>query len=206
MARRACHMAATLTGLPPEATQSLTRSTRRASGCAAAWARSQSRSTRRGLLPPTGRGSTSPVSRLRRRTRSTVALPTPNISAVSSYVLVRPVVYASTRLRFKSTDMGAIASFDHRTIAGTRSAALVRESVASLRDAARGVAAVAGTRSVGPPAMVAVCRLWLRRPYATGVEAGADRTPSRSSLAVSSVEALAHTPHTLADRHNVKAV
>lgn len=63
----------------PEATrrplsfsQSSIRSTRRASGLFSACMRSHSRSTRLQLFPPTGKGSTLPVSLSRRRRRLTV--------------------------------------------------------------------------------------------------------------------------------------
>jgi len=65
------------------------RSTARTSGFASRWARSQSRSTRRGLLPPLGFDWTSPVSRKRRNHRLTVASPTANSSAVAAYVPLR---------------------------------------------------------------------------------------------------------------------
>src|SRR5262249_54402519 len=103
-ARTASHIAATLTRRPPEATHASTRSTSRASGCAARCSRNHPKFTRRGLLLACGSGCTSPVSRCRRSKRLTVASPMPNSSAVSAYVPLRFERYASTTRRRRSIE------------------------------------------------------------------------------------------------------
>ena len=84
IASRAFHIAPILTRRPLCASQASMRSTKRASGNASACFAIQARSTDRRRSPPRFFGSTSPVSRARRKSRLTLALPTSNISAVSS--------------------------------------------------------------------------------------------------------------------------